>query len=229
MQSFLQLQPKGRHRNAEHVEAADRKPRRARRVVAVLASAVTLTGIMFGAATSASASGIGDPYNPPSATDGNDWYNGQEAASYALATVNQPQPFDEACAWFVSNALWAGGLPEDDVWNENTSHGNMWSFAAGQGSPIAADVTMLTQYLLTNYPASYLQQLDLSPNATSWPASLGDVIIYVWGGDPNWLTDGDHNIHMALVTHIEPSGYPDVSEWGDVGEDAVSPDNPWRG
>lgn len=198
-------------------------------MIAVLASMIAFVGVMFGAVTSASASGIGDPYNPPSVTDGNDWYNGQEAAQYAIATVDQPQPFDEACAWFVSNALWAGGLPEDNVWNENTTHGNMWSFAAGQGSPTAADVTMLTQYLLTNYPASYLQQLDLSPNTTSWPVSIGDVIIYVWDGDPNWLTDNDHSTHMALVTNIEPSGYPDVSEWGDVGENGISPDNPWRG
>ena len=151
----------------------------------------------------------------------------QEAASYALATVGQPQPSDEACAWFVSNALWAGGLPEDDVWNENTSHGYIWNF--GQGSPTAADVTLLTQYILTTYPASYLQQLDLSPDATSWPTSIGDVIIYVWDGDPNWLTGGDHDTHMALVTNIEPSGYPDVSEWGDVGEGGISPDDPWRG
>ena len=38
------------------------------------------------------------------------------------------------------------------MWNENTSHGNVWNF--GQGSPTAADVTMLTQYILYRFRTS---------------------------------------------------------------------------
>jgi hypothetical protein len=74
------------------------KAKRVRWIIAALAPVIAFISVMFGVVTSASASGIGDPYNPPSVTDGNDWYNGQEAASYAIATVDQVQPFDEACA-----------------------------------------------------------------------------------------------------------------------------------
>jgi hypothetical protein len=168
---------------------------------------------------------------PSDATDPGPWaysdtYNGAAAADYARVTVKDPQPFDEACAWFVSQALWVGGLPEDDTWNENTSHGQFWNF--GQGSPTAADVTLLTNYLLTTYPASRLEQINFTTNAVP-DAQLGDVIIYVWNGDTNWMYDGDHDTHMALVTDISPGQYPDVSEWGDVGEGGISPDSPSRG
>ncbi|BEP13922.1 hypothetical protein acdb102_22330 [Acidothermaceae bacterium B102] len=166
-----------------------------------------------------------NPFQPPSLTTGNT-YDGAEAAAYATATVYQPQPFSEACAWLVSQSLWVGGLAEDDTWNEEDSHGGLLNF--GQGSPIAADVNLLTNYLLARYPASYLTQMNFSTNAVP-TAALGDVVIYVWDGDPNWLTDGDHNTHMALVTNIEPGAYPDVTEWGDVDEGQLGYDDPSRG
>lgn len=207
-------------------------PTKKRRFIKAILAAPIVGSLLLLSSGNAFASGTDDPYNPPAFTDGNNWYNADSAAAYALEAVKETQPFDEACTWFVSNALWAGGLPEDDTWNENTSHGVIWNF--GQGSPTAADVNLFAQYILQKYPASYLAPLDLSPGASAWPVALGDVVVYVWDGDSNWLTDGDHNTHTALITHIEDSGYPDVSEWGDAGDgnispDAASPGNTWAG
>jgi predicted RNA-binding protein with PUA-like domain len=44
---------------------------------------------------------------------------------------------------------------------------------------------------------------------------LGDLIFYDWG-------KGEGVSHVTVVTKIEPSGYPDVSEWS-ANEDGTDP------
>ncbi|RRD53445.1 hypothetical protein EII12_01965 [Buchananella hordeovulneris] len=32
-----------------------------------------------------------------------------------------PPRFDEDCTWFISQALWQGGIPKSDEWNDHSS------------------------------------------------------------------------------------------------------------
>lgn len=51
-------------------------------------------------------------------------YNRTAAINWALAHAEDPQPYTSMCTWFVSNALWAGGLPQTPLWNNYAEYGS---------------------------------------------------------------------------------------------------------
>lgn len=126
------------------------------------------------------------------------------SVAWAVSQATQPQDFQAACTWFVSQSLWAGGLARTDAWTDEGGHGLLWS--ARPGTPEATAVQPLLNYLLGAYPASQFEALDPAANAVP-DAQLGDVIAYDWEGDGTWD-------HLALVTGFADGQYPLVSEWG---------------
>lgn len=126
------------------------------------------------------------------------------SASWGLTHAQDLQdPLFSGCAWFVSRALWAGGLAQTSSWNAHPFQGATHIMP---GSPTARSVDDLLNYLIQAYPASTFTGLDFGPDSIT-NAQVGDVVAYDWDGN------GTYD-HLALVTSLEPSGYPDVSEWG---------------
>lgn len=123
----------------------------------------------------------------------NPTYDRTAAVNWALANAQYPQGAGDLCTWFVSEALWAGGLPQTPAWT--------------QGTYDATYVQGLVNYLEANYSVSWTNiTSDLTTNAVP-QAQPGDIIVYGWYGD-------DTLNHMAFVTNIASGDYPEVAEWG---------------
>lgn len=137
-------------------------------------------------------------------TDGSyDSFDREAAASWAYDSATDQQPFGAACTWFVSNALWAGGLPQTPTWTAEGDHGTL------QPRPGTASATAVGPFLdnfVATYPFSTLTDLDFTANTVP-DAEVGDVIAYDWEGD------GSYD-HLSLITSIQDDDYPNVSEWG---------------
>lgn len=145
--------------------------------------------------------------DPGVATDGSaEPYDRNAAVSWALSNATSPQDFPAACTWFVSQALWAGGLTRDSEWTSEGGHGFLWS--ARPGTAAATAVRPFIDYILNRFPNSSVEYLDLAHNPVPL-AQPGDVMAYDWEGDG--LFD-----HVSVVTSISPGEYPNVSEWGTV-------------
>jgi len=124
----------------------------------------------------------------------NPTYDRTAAVNWALAHAQDPQGSGALCTWFVSEALWAGGLSPTSDW--------------GQGTYDATYVQGLVGYLVTQAPYSVTWTditSDLATNAVP-QAEPGDIIVYSWGGS---TLD-----HMSFVVGIAPGDYPEVAEWG---------------
>jgi len=140
-------------------------------------------------------------------------YDPGAAVQWALLHAYDPQPFDAACSFFVSGALWAGGLSRTDEWtDEGDGHGFLWSHRPGTA---AATSVELVSYLKKTYNTSWA---DITANLTSNSvpqAQPGDIIAYDWEGD--WDGKGVNGLdHLALVVGIKSNQYPEVAEWGTV-------------
>lgn len=142
-------------------------------------------------------------------------FNRAAAVAWAKAHAEETPPADSACTWFVSQALWAGGLPDSSAtpWNSFSSHsGTIRSYP---GSLTAWSTSLFVTYIRKTFPHSTLTQLNLAAGHTSVPAAQpGDVILYDWNGKSS--VDNWSNIdHAALVMWDAPhSQYPEVAEWG---------------
>lgn len=144
---------------------------------------------------------------PDSSATVNDFFDRNATARWALAHAqDEPNPwYSSGCTWFVSNALWAGGFPQDDTWTSAGQHGTV---RVVPGSVAAWSVREMLNHLTATYS---VETTDLVFTENAVPqAEIGDIIAYDWEGDG---TDD----HLALVTKIAPGAYPEVSEWG-VGE-----------
>lgn len=132
-------------------------------------------------------------------------FNRTAATQWALANAQDWPPdwyYASGCTYFVSNALWAGGLPQDDVWTSSGEHGTVRRVP---GSVTAWSAPEFLSYLQSHY---VVDQVPLNFSANAVPAAeIGDVIAYDWEGD-------GHVDHLALVTNIAAGEYPEVSEWG---------------
>ena len=162
---------------------------------------------------------INVPSPPPVITDGSvHKFDRDDAVAWALKDATAPQDFSAPCTWFVSRALWAGGIPRSHAWTDEGSHGFL---QPRPGTASATAVEPLLDYLHETYPASKLTHLDPAINSVP-KAELGDIFAYDWEGDGTWD-------HLALVTDIKPGQHPDVSEWGTADWPAVSVDYSQRG
>ncbi|HSE61494.1 MAG TPA: amidase domain-containing protein [Candidatus Saccharimonadales bacterium] len=150
---------------------------------------------------------IGPPAPKPS-------YDRGKAAAWAYdhATANQPILWS-GCTWFASMALWQGGLPMTDDWNDRGTH----SGRRVQGTVTATAAPDFVNYLTD---IGWIEQIPLdgrfATNAVP-EARVGDIIAYSWNGD------GYIN-HLAVIVNIAPGDYPEVAEWGtaDVPHRSVS-------
>lgn len=124
----------------------------------------------------------------------NPGYNRTAAVNWALANAQDPQGSGALCTWFVSQALWAGGMSRTPSWTTGT-----YSATWVQG---------LVSYLQANYSVTWTNiTSDLTTNAVP-AAEPGDIIVY------NWNDGGTPYDHMSFVVDIAPGQYPEVSEWG---------------
>lgn len=143
-------------------------------------------------------------------------YNRQAAVSWALEHVRDIQsPRYPGCTWFVSQALWYGGLHETESWHSKESP--PWALP---GTPTATAVVELVKHLKS---AGLIDKVPLFTDTTnrfdrgqsSIPeAKIGDVIAYDWTGDGTLD-------HLAFIVDIVDGSYPLVSEWGTLDWDDV--------
>jgi hypothetical protein len=156
------------------------------------------------------------PSSPPSAPEAapapsgasGPVFNRSTAVKWARANARDNPPHPASCTWFVSLALWAGGLPQTSEWTSSGSHGRLQK---RPGTVAAWAVPEFVNYILRKYPRSTFTQLNLRGNRVP-AAQPGDVIAYDWYGHSS--TRNRTNLeHLSLVTSIERGQYPEVSEW----------------
>lgn len=133
---------------------------------------------------------------------------------WALLHAQDNQPGFNGCAWFVSNALWAGGLTQNDQWHNKGVRIGTPPLPGTKTATVAEDL----YNHLKQRGMRVLQITDrYNPKSTSVPeARPGDVIAYDW--DSNGHVD-----HISMVVNIAPGSYPEVSEWGSAPNGKVSP------
>jgi hypothetical protein len=156
--------------------------------------------------------GLGSLAVTPAKANVNPNYDRTAAVSWALQNAQDPQAASALCTWFVSEALWAGGLPQTSDWKAGTSD--------------ATYVPGLVQYMKENYSVTWTNiTSDLTTNAVP-QAETGDIIVYSWNGDATLD-------HMAFVVGIASGDYPEVAEWGqfnfipDVWDYLFDPSSPY--
>ncbi|HEV3310273.1 MAG TPA: amidase domain-containing protein [Chloroflexota bacterium] len=136
-------------------------------------------------------------------------FNRTAAVAWATKNAKDKPPYESSCTWFVSKALWAGGLPQTAAWTSAGGHGHPWSHRPG--SVDAWAVPNFVQYILSTYPHSTFTEISLTGNKVP-AAEPGDVIAYDWEGKST-INNFTNLKHLALVVSISPGQYPDVAEW----------------
>ena len=136
-------------------------------------------------------------------------FDRQAAITWAHAHVNDRESFHpEDCTWYVSQALWAGGLPTSGDWTGKTfDFGKLASRSHYPGPTKAAVNAQFFRNYVVGARLATIKSVSWSDN-TAGGARLGDVIAYDW--DPPG-PDGSID-HLAIVTKIKPNGYPLVSQ-----------------
>jgi hypothetical protein len=137
----------------------------------------------------------------PAGADSAPGYNRNAAVAWATANAQDSQGSGALCTWFVSQALWAGGLPQTSDWQQNDQD---------QGTHDATYVDGLVNYLVSNGLATWTDITgDMSPDVNVVPeAEPGDIIVY------DWNDGGTQFDHMSFVVDTVSGGYPEVAEWG---------------
>ena len=132
-------------------------------------------------------------------------YDRNSAVAWAKGNAEDAQPFSAACTWFVSNALWEGGLPKTATWTNSGPGYGALPVNHRPGTPTANAVPLLANYLVSQ---GLVVKVPLNLNQNAVPqAQLGDLIVYSWDGGKTWD-------HIAIVVNISSGSYPDVAEWG---------------
>jgi len=133
-------------------------------------------------------------------------FNRQAAVNWALAHINDTPRFSEDCTWFVSQALWAGGLQKTDSWSD-------LRYGLPHPTADAVNADQLKSYLVSESRSATIQELSWGQNNVP-QAQLGDLIAYDWGTVlPNGaLKKGTDGIidHMMIITGFSGQ-YPLVS------------------
>jgi hypothetical protein len=160
--------------------------------------------------SSGSPSTPSDSSAPPASATSSDGYYRAAAVTWARKHA-MDKPFDgTSCTWFISQALWQGGLAKTSVWTSDGHHGHVHQ---EPGTKTVFYTPGFVRYILNTYPRSYYRQLHFGPSGNAVAgAQVGDVITYDWDGDTaGGNLDGLN--HAALITRIDATGYPLVSEW----------------
>jgi hypothetical protein len=128
-------------------------------------------------------------------------------ANWALAHAEDTPPNDGSCTIFVSEAMWAGGVPQTKEWNKgpNLIHGGVRN-----GTDVAWAAENFVDYMKTE-PFVKVETLGhMSSSNNNVPdAKLGDIIAY------DWNNDGSVD-HLDVITGFSGQ-YPLVSGWSEDG------------
>ena len=145
-------------------------------------------------------------------------YDRNASIKWARDHVYDEERYEEDCTWFVSQALWAGGVPKTSEWTDESwnplalayrdPRNENYSYPAPTRPATHADY--FKNYMLDKGLAT-IAEIQWSDN-TAGGARLGDVIGY------DWNNDGRLD-HLALVTDINEQGYPFVTEHTPGGTD----------
>lgn len=128
-------------------------------------------------------------------------YDRTAAVDWALANAQDPQAYGAMCTWFVSNALWAGGLQKTATWTDQGHYGS------APGTKTAWWLPWFVPYIQSHFSTTLINiTSDFRTNAVP-QAEPGDIILYNWG-------DGQGISHATFVVGIAPGQYPEVSEMG---------------
>jgi hypothetical protein len=147
---------------------------------------------------------------PPGVPLPTDRFDRAATVRWALAHAKDKPPYPASCTWFVSQALWAGGLPKSDAWTDAGQHGLLQK---RPGSAAAWATPNFVRAIRAAFPRSTYTQLTFSSKTNAVPhAQVGDVIVYDWYGKSS-LKNYDNLQHASLVTSIASGSYPQVSEW----------------
>lgn len=127
----------------------------------------------------------------------------------------QPKYPDSGCTWFVSQAMWAGRMPQSERWRDPI---------VGRIPRVATYAEDLYWYLRDELHATVIPlNARLAPGKNAVPeAQVGDLIAYDWEGD-------GHVSHMSIIVHMSPGFYPDVAEWGTADGPGTRSSYAWRG
>lgn len=145
-------------------------------------------------------------------------YNGTVAAQWAKDHLEDPDRFEEGgdCTWYVSQALWAGGLPRTRIWDAVTKRlGPRGAYLTySEVTPTARLAHEFTNYLVDRGLATKQEVIDWADRSVMG-ANIGDVIVY------DFNADGTID-HATIVTAIGPDGVVKVTQHG-----PSLPDKPW--
>lgn len=135
-------------------------------------------------------------------------YDAAKAADWAVKNYRAPSRFAENgdCTWFVSQALWAGGLPKSSEWTDYSTDPALTDPNHRPGPTPAARVVHTLYKYLSNKGYAQVVPITWSDN-TAAGAKLGDIIVYDLGINETWDLD-----HMAIVTGFTSKGYPLVTQ-----------------
>jgi hypothetical protein len=135
-------------------------------------------------------------------------FNPAAAVGWAISNARQFQEGGAKSPWFVSNALWQGGLPKTDEWAQQA---NYWNGSQYYDGIIAAQAPSdLAIYL---EEAAFVTREDIGSVGDSIipAAKAGDVIAYD-------LQNDGHLDHLAIVVGRakDNPALVTVAEWGQL-------------
>lgn len=149
------------------------------------------------------------PEPKPSAPAQN--YNREAAVQWAKAHVYDAERFPYVngnggdCTWFLSQALWAGGLPKSSAWTPDNAPFSL------KPPRTATGADYLKNHLVTDTGMATITELSWTDN-NAGGAELGDIIAYDWyDRERDQHPDGRID-HLAIVTGFTAEGYPLVTE-----------------
>lgn len=129
-------------------------------------------------------------------------------AKAALKFLDTGYTFPNDCTYFVSQALWDGGLPSTADWTPRTSDQSKLAsknvYNPGP-SKAAANADIFTKYMQQSGMA-VVKPITWSDNSTAG-AELADVIAYDWNNGADGVID-----HLALITSFTNDHHPNVSQ-----------------
>ncbi|MDP9936860.1 hypothetical protein J2T11_003228 [Paenarthrobacter nicotinovorans] len=151
--------------------------------------------LLLGAGLAAASSlAFGQSANAAPATSGK--FDRAKAVRWAKAHINSDQVFGNDCAYFVSRALWEGGLPKSARWDDHTV--NPWDMGDRENHFFGPTKAAASSDILKNYlqdrSFGVLRELNFKQNSVP-DAQLGDVIFYDWDHGADGFVD-----HTMIIT-----------------------------
>jgi hypothetical protein len=141
-------------------------------------------------------------------------YSRNAAVTWATANYNTSYHFkDDDCTFFVSRALWAGGLPRSAAWTDSTTDPRYVASRHKSGPQPSKDASLadgLKNYLVSENRLATIRQLDFNQPIIP-DAQIGDLIGYDWNNSLGWPGPDGVLDHLAIVTGFSATRYPLVS------------------